>query len=951
MAEMMSTHPQKILVKFQADGIRIKDEPHIIICASVFYFRLPREEWTDRLIKVKAAGYNCIETYVPWNYHEAEEGIWDFTDEKDVSAFLEAAAAIDLWVIVRPGPYICSEWDMGSLPAYLLSKENLVLREFNMEYLRYVKRWYDRILPIVADYQLGRLGTVIAVQLENELDFYNCREYDPYIAALRAYAVDAGIEVPVFVCAGQCDIRRAGGLVEGVLPTINLYPEIKEREVERRIHHYIELLREHDHPLCITETGSRHFILRRELVSGAKLIAPYNQVGGMNFGFTTAVNNWGHPLNYLPHDYDLGGMISPRGEVREEYKEALLFTGLIHSLKERLALSWPEREEELQVLAGCRLSTSIFHKLSLHGGGKLIGFANIDDDPGEVQFILHNKSRPAYTSFIVRPAHCPMLPFDLPLEAFGIDRPGSLLYSTAELGSIRTGEDASQVMLYTDTACEIAFDFPAAVRIEAHDMSYLVEKGETVFISRMDCTGTAVVEFEDGSQLHLKIQSREAAVKELSVLSFTEDLPKESSTRQLEQLQTLVYHKWSIPEMGKELGAGEISTGDNCKAMEKMHFYRGYGWYEGTVAGAASAAVLGYIIEKGMDIIHLYRDGKYLRSLIGDGTHQFVPEEGKSGFEELRLGVRCEIWGHSNFSDSRLPAMDIRSGKGIRGLAAVYRIEDISEDWYYSKDERPKCSCSPLSATDVYQPRIRFGSFNNPEQPQCGVYRKKIWTEQENDTLILILSGLHSYAQLYVDGAPVKTLQPYDYSVSIDLIRSRQEYELAIYLDQKTIQESEGIKLTLYEGRRAKNIVCCGAAESQIASYIEERGRTGIDEGRRVQLKGEGLLPGTMTLYSTSFSINTPLSRSLSFRASGRDAKLLLMLNGRMIGRLWLPCTQVRPLLRGGDDAQLYLPRSFFEKENRLDILIEAMLGKPEVTQVYFNEVYDNPNYDNRLKG
>jgi beta-galactosidase len=381
------------------------------------------------------------------------------------------------------------------------------------------------------------------------------------------------------------------------------------------------------------------------------------------------------------------------------------------------------------------------------------------------------------------------------------------------------------------------------------------------------------------------------------------------------------------------------------------------------------------MIYNGMDIVHLYRNGTYLSSYIGDGTHRFIQEEESCDLDEIRLGVRCEIWGHSNFSDSRLPAMDIRSKKGIRGLAVIEKIEELSEDWYYIKDEIPGNECNLLSEKEWYRPRIKFGSYNNPEQPQLGVYKKRIRPNKESNALILILTGLSSHGRLYIDGALVKTFQPFDSSVSLDFVSGKEEFELAIYYEQKTIQESGELKLWMYEGHQVKDLSCCGADEKKLVSYIEEKhaiegkhtieekeaieGKHTIEEKQTIkeklsvtdkqviltsenpstQLHGEKFIPGTMTLYSASFNISLPLSKSLKFSASGRDAKLLVMLNGKMIGRLWFPSEQERPTFKGGNETTLYLPKSFLGTENHLDLLVEAMMGEPELTELYFDEV------------
>ncbi|GIQ66117.1 hypothetical protein PACILC2_46850 [Paenibacillus cisolokensis] len=116
-------------MRFETDAVRIGGEPLILLCASLFYFRIPRLLWKERMEQLKAIGYNSIDVYFPWNYHELREGEWDFEGERDADAFLKLAAETGLWVVARPGPYICSEWDGGGLPAYLLARPNLRLRD------------------------------------------------------------------------------------------------------------------------------------------------------------------------------------------------------------------------------------------------------------------------------------------------------------------------------------------------------------------------------------------------------------------------------------------------------------------------------------------------------------------------------------------------------------------------------------------------------------------------------------------------------------------------------------------------------------------------------------------------------------------------------------------------------------------------------------------------------
>jgi len=122
---------------FSIDGKRV-----FLISGEVHYFRIPRALWKDRLTKSKEAGLNTISTYIPWNYHEYNEGEFDFTGKKDVEGFFELCRELGLYVIARPGPYICAEWDLGGFPPWLLNKENVTLRTCTSPYLTYVERWF-----------------------------------------------------------------------------------------------------------------------------------------------------------------------------------------------------------------------------------------------------------------------------------------------------------------------------------------------------------------------------------------------------------------------------------------------------------------------------------------------------------------------------------------------------------------------------------------------------------------------------------------------------------------------------------------------------------------------------------------------------------------------------------------------------------------------------------------
>ena len=116
------------------DGFSLEGKPLRILSGAIHYFRVPRDYWEDRLAKLRACGFNTVETYIPWNLHEPQEGVFEWEDERDFAAFALLAQRLGLHVILRPSPYICAEWEMGGVPWWLLKKPGLRLRCMNRPY-------------------------------------------------------------------------------------------------------------------------------------------------------------------------------------------------------------------------------------------------------------------------------------------------------------------------------------------------------------------------------------------------------------------------------------------------------------------------------------------------------------------------------------------------------------------------------------------------------------------------------------------------------------------------------------------------------------------------------------------------------------------------------------------------------------------------------------------------
>ncbi|MEU4393935.1 beta-galactosidase [Kribbella sp. NPDC023855] len=392
-------------VELDAQGIRIDGWPDLLLCASLFYFRLPREQWQARLEQVRASGYTCVDVYLPWNFHEVAPGRWEFGGRRDVAAFLDLAHEAGLSVIARPGPYICSEWDGGALPVWLGLDPEVRVRQNEPRYLAQVAAWFDQALPILAERQYPA-GPVIMVQLENELDFFDCEDRPGYLTALRDQAIGHGITVPLIACAGQGDIAGATGDVPGIVAACNFYPNDDSPHIEEEVRRYAALLAERDLPLLVTETNRRHRTLRRLLASGAKLIAPYLQSSGWNFGYSPSTGNWGDPGSFMSHDYDFGGYVSPAGAERPEYAEAQVLARVISALGSRVALA-TSTMSRVEVTSDFPTSSSL-SALDLDGGGQLIAVPNLGDTTGGAVV--------GGIPVTVAADSCPLMLVDLPLQ-------------------------------------------------------------------------------------------------------------------------------------------------------------------------------------------------------------------------------------------------------------------------------------------------------------------------------------------------------------------------------------------------------------------------------------------------------------------------------------------------------------------------------------------------------
>jgi beta-galactosidase len=173
--------------QFKLDGV-----PLTIVSGEMHYARVPREYWRDRLLKARAMGLNTISTYVFWNLHEPTPGQYDFSGQNDLATYIRTAGEVGLHVILRPGPYVCAEWELGGYPAWLLADPDLVLRSTDPKFTAPAARWLDRLGRELAPLFADRGGPIIAVQVENEYGSFG--DDKAYLAWQRDALVHAGFD-------------------------------------------------------------------------------------------------------------------------------------------------------------------------------------------------------------------------------------------------------------------------------------------------------------------------------------------------------------------------------------------------------------------------------------------------------------------------------------------------------------------------------------------------------------------------------------------------------------------------------------------------------------------------------------------------------------------------------------------------------------------------------------
>jgi beta-galactosidase len=291
--------------------------------------RIPREYWRHRIRMAKAMGMNCIALYIMWNYHEMRPGVFDFrTGNRDIEAFIRLCQSEGMWALLRPGPYVCAEWDLGGLPSYLLSDPDVQLRTDSAtdpRYMAAVARYIEELVPRVRPLLIQHGGPILMIQIENEFGSYASNP--AYLEELRQLWLKGGVTGPFYTEDGLEQLERNRTTVTGGAIALS-NGDAAQIATVRREFPAVPAMAGEVYPGWLTHWGEPGFAGTKydlshtltALMQSKRSFNLYVIHGGTSFGFYAGANVDGSG-DYQPDitSYDYSAPISEQGSATSKY--------------------------------------------------------------------------------------------------------------------------------------------------------------------------------------------------------------------------------------------------------------------------------------------------------------------------------------------------------------------------------------------------------------------------------------------------------------------------------------------------------------------------------------------------------------------------------------------------------------------------------------------------------
>ncbi|MGH9396717.1 MAG: beta-galactosidase [Terriglobia bacterium] len=442
------------IIRYDAACFTLRGHDTFIVGGAFHYARCPRELWGDRLMKFKRAGFNTIETYVFWNYHEPVEGQVQMGELED---FIKLAQRMGFYMIVRPGPYICAEWDAGGFPHWIIAKQ-FPLRSATPESIQTSQHWFNSVLPVVQRHIVTNGGPIIMIQVENEYDYWRLPDAEKrkYITALTEMVWNAGIDIPIITNWCKQARENSDPVMARIMDTADFYPRwnIVKETLGPLAHLRAE---EPNSPVGVTElqggwfsefggklsvdqpgvNGAQLNMLTKTMIEhGVTYYSYYMGFGGTNFE---------HAAKTLTTTYDYAAPIREPGGLWEKYYAA-------RGIGESLGRFGPilARAQAVDGAQSTNAQVSVTERMNGKSGFLFVREnANADQ---QYKLTFPNPASPTHRlitvpregQLLLGAREMKMLPVEVPL-------PGSQLrYTTAEVLAFGVNVDRAFLVIYEE---------------------------------------------------------------------------------------------------------------------------------------------------------------------------------------------------------------------------------------------------------------------------------------------------------------------------------------------------------------------------------------------------------------------------------------------------------------------------------------------------------------------
>lgn len=308
------------------DDFLLDDKPFHIMAGEIHPARIPAEYWRQRIQMVRAMGCNTISSYIFWNYLEPEEGKFDLkTTNHNIAKFLQTCQDEHMWVLLRPGPYCCAEWDFGGLPPYLLKYPDIKVRCMDPRYLKAADRYVSKLASVIKPYLVTNGGPILMVQVENEYGSYgNDRAYMSWV---KDEWSKYGVNVPFYTGDGPTTYMLEAGSLPGCAVGLDSGGNDGDWDLARKMNPGVPIFSSETYPGWLTHWGENWAKTGADgianevkwLASNKKSFSLYVAHGGTNFGFTAGANSGGKGYEPDVTSYDYDAPISENGNAKPKY--------------------------------------------------------------------------------------------------------------------------------------------------------------------------------------------------------------------------------------------------------------------------------------------------------------------------------------------------------------------------------------------------------------------------------------------------------------------------------------------------------------------------------------------------------------------------------------------------------------------------------------------------------